>query len=241
MVHFKPAKGHLMQKVMRGLGLILLCGILGGCGSASPGGGPVQLTLQSGWGSGAGAVFYNSTTGSLFLIVATSTGAAPNGVTDTAGNTYTLAVGPVKNGTAYTSLYYAHNLSTGKVTTTVTYAPSGLASGTSWYEYSNLATGNPIDVSASATGTGTAISCAPLTTTNASDTILAALSVPTAINWTVGSGYYLEEPFILNGSQVTSAVALEDQKVSTTGTYTPAITAASSQPWTCLSIALKAG
>jgi hypothetical protein len=114
------------------------------------------------------ANFLSNNTAGNFLIV-TGTAARPAGalsISDTLGNTYTPAMGPVtdanQNVTAY--IWYVPSCKGGANTVTLTPATAA-ALEIHISEWTGLATPSPVDQTASATGTGTAVSSGAATTT----------------------------------------------------------------------------
>jgi hypothetical protein len=112
--------------------------------------------------------FNSSNTAGNFLIV-TGTAARPAStltISDTLGNSYTAAMGPVtdtvQNVTVY--IWYVANCKGGASTVTIT--PSGTAAlEIHVSEWSGLAASSTVDQIASNTGTGTSVSSGPQTTT----------------------------------------------------------------------------
>ena len=95
------------------------------------------------------------TAGDLNLVAVgwNDTSATVQSVTDTAGNIYTLAAGPLK-GTALTqSIYYAKNILAGSNAVTVTFSKAALFPDVRILEYKGLNTTAPLDVTAGASGT----------------------------------------------------------------------------------------
>ena len=82
------------------------------------------------------------------------TTATVSSVTDSKGNTYTLAVGPTTATGLTSSIYYAKNIAAGSNTVTVKFNQAAAIPTCNVLEYSGLDTANPLDVTAAATGTG---------------------------------------------------------------------------------------
>ncbi len=137
-------------------------------------------------------------------------------ITDSAGNTYALAIRPTRHpdGQATQYLYYAKNIvaaAAGTNTVTVTLSEGDLA----WpeirvAEYSGLSTTNPLDVAVGQTGSGANTSSGQLTTTHANDLIVAINYVQHS---TTGPGPGYVQRYIQNGN------ILEDRVTTATGTY----------------------
>ena len=73
-------------------------------------------------------------------------------VTDTAGNLYSLAIGPTSGTGLRQSIYYAKNIAGGSNTVTVTFNQAATKPDVRILEYSGADTSNPFDVSAGASG-----------------------------------------------------------------------------------------
>lgn len=99
-------------------------------------------------------------------------------------------------------------------------------------EYSGLL--GTLDVTSNGSGSGTSVTCGSLTTTTANELIVASVENYTA-GYTPGSG------FTILGSAGTGGVsiAMEARIVSSTGTYSPTFTLASSGAWACTAAAYK--
>ena len=95
-------------------------------------------------------------------------------VTDSRGNTYTLAIGPTTGTGLRQSIYYARNIAAGSNTVTVTFNPAAAFVDVRVLEYSGLDTANPLDKTAGAVGSGTTASSGAATTTSANELIFGA-------------------------------------------------------------------
>ena len=73
-------------------------------------------------------------------------------VTDSPGNTYSLAVGPTSATGLQQSIYYAKNIAGGSNTVTVTFNQAAAYPDVRILEYSGLDTSSPLDVTAAAAG-----------------------------------------------------------------------------------------
>ncbi|PYQ77748.1 MAG: hypothetical protein DMG01_13865 [Acidobacteria bacterium] len=120
------------------------------------------------------ATFPAGNTAGNFLIV-TGAAARPAGtitISDTAGNTYLPAIGPVtdpgQDTTAY--LWYVPSAKGGPNTVTLT-PTSARALEIHLSEWVGLASASPVDQIATATGNGTAVSAGPVTTTTAGELV----------------------------------------------------------------------
>jgi len=145
-------------------------------------------------------------------------------VTDTNGNTYVAAVGPTRSGTvASQTVYYAKNVKAGANTVTVTFSTNVSWPDVRIIEYSGVDTANPFDAGAGAGGSGTAQNSGSLTTTNATDVLVASnyiASVTSAADPTFTQRLYTE------GGEI-----VEDRLVSTAGTYSAGSTQQDAAWW----------
>ncbi len=159
-------------------------------------------------------------------------------VTDTKGNSYTLAVGPTTmvGGGATTTIYYAKNIvaaAAGANTVTVTFSSAVPFPDIRMAEYSGISTTNPLDVTATATGTSTLANSGSVTTTNANDLLVGS-------NWFVlgttsaGAGYTQRQISGWDGD------ILEDQIVSTVGPYSATAPITTSSAWIMQMAAFRA-
>lgn len=137
-------------------------------------------------------------------------------VTDSAGNTYTLAVGPtVQSGTATQAIYYAKNIAAAAAngnTVTVAFNATATYPDLRIAEYGGIDPTNPIDVVAAAQGTGTLANSGSATTTNANDLLVGASLVQDQ-TMSAGAGYTSRVITNPDGD------ILEDEIVTTSGSY----------------------
>ena len=158
-------------------------------------------------------------------------------ITDTSGNAYVLAAGPtVLSGSATQAVYYAKSIAAAAAqenSVIVAFSGSATAPDVRIAEYAGLNTRSPLDVTASATGTGTQASAGPLTTTNASDLLIAATDLGAAATAPT-SGWTARLTTPGHGN------LLEDQIVASTGSYTASATLATSDWWVMQLVAFKA-
>jgi hypothetical protein len=111
-------------------------------------------------------------------------------VADSAGNVYRLAVGPTVT-TRSQAIYYANNIltpATGMNSVTVTFDVAAVYPDIRILEYSGIDPNNPVDVVASGSGNSTASNTNAVTTTYASDLLVAGNDVKT-ITTGAGSGF----------------------------------------------------
>jgi hypothetical protein len=141
-------------------------------------------------------------------------------VTDTRGNTYTLAVGPTTNTGLQQSVYYAKNIASGSNTVTVKFNQAASYPDVRILEYSGLNTSTPLDGKAAASGSGTTANSGAATTTSANELIFGAGTTGTAFT-AAGSGF-VNRMINLFGN------IAEDKTVTSTGSYSATATTTSS-------------
>jgi uncharacterized repeat protein (TIGR01451 family) len=115
----------------------------------------------------------NNTAGNFLIVTGTAARPARNiSVSDTLGNIYALALGPVTDVAQDVTIYvwYVPNCKGGANTVTIT--PTGTSAlEIHVSEWSGIANINPVEVTAFGTGTGTAVSSGASTTTSSGDLI----------------------------------------------------------------------
>lgn len=163
-------------------------------------------------------------------------------VADNGGNTYTAAASTFVEhsgapcGNLTEEFFYAANIHGGSITVTAAIdVATGM--GLTVLEYSGVATTAPLDAQAGTSDTtcpwnGTPTS-ASLTTTNANDLIISGATLTATDTWTAGTGYALR-----TGTSGPSAI--EDQAVSSTGTYTGTFTLGTNASAFAAALAFKA-
>jgi IPT/TIG domain len=128
-------------------------------------------------------------------------------VTDSAGNTYALAAGPVVGTNLTQAIYYAKNIvASSSNTVTVQFNQGASYPDVRIFEYAGLDTSSPLDVSHGASGQSLTASSGSVTTTEAAELVLAS---DTVLSKTLspGTGYVpvvLTNFFDLAEHQVTS-------------------------------------
>ncbi len=107
-------------------------------------------------------------------------------------SSFSLAVGPtVRAGSATQGIYYAANIAAapaGGNTVTVNFLLPALSVDIRIAEYRGIATSNPVDVTAAATGNSTFSNSGAVTTANANDLLVGANTVATRTTG-AGAGY----------------------------------------------------
>jgi IPT/TIG domain len=132
-------------------------------------------------------------------------------VMDSRGNAYTLAVGPTQTSGLTSSIYYAKNIAAGSNTVTVTFNQTAGWPNVNVLEYSGLDTASPLDVAATASGSGMTANSGSATTTSANELIVGAGN-PSGVFTAAGSGFRNR---IINSFGGIS----EDRIVTSTGSY----------------------
>jgi hypothetical protein len=162
--------------------------------------------------------------------------ATVSAVSDTSGNTYTLAVGPtVQSGVASQSIYYAKNIrsaAAGANTVTVTFSTAAAYPDIRVLEYSGADPNNPVDVTAAANGSSSTSKSASATTTNSTDLILGANLVQTS---TTGSGSGFTKRLLTSPD----GDIAEDRMVTSTGSYNAAAPLGASGKWIMQMVAFR--
>jgi hypothetical protein len=178
----------------------------------------------------------SATSGNLILVFSHWDNVAVTAsVTDSLGNSYFPIGGPATSGTSRFQVWYAKNIAGGApLAVTVTFS----AKTTSYSlvdvaEYSGLDTNAPLDTFASATGTGMFqdSGASPLTTEN-TESIIGFFGYNEPSNpYTAGSG------FTFRNSDATSM--LEDEPVTSAGTYHATASSSASANWAAFVIAFR--
>jgi hypothetical protein len=156
-------------------------------------------------------------------------------ITDSAGNVYQLAAPTTRGSAVSQAIYYASNIkaaAAGSNTLTVTFNTSAQYIDLRAAEYSGLAA-NPVDVTASATGTSATASTAAVTTTQDHELVFAA-----GTTWGT---------FIAAGTNFTNRLItipdgdiMEDRFVTSKGSYSATASLAGSAAWVMQVVTFKA-
>jgi chitodextrinase len=156
-----------------------------------------------------------------------------NTISDTRGNAYILAVGPVvQTGYASQAIYYAKNIAAGTNTITVTFTAAAVYPDIRALEYAGIDTVTPVDVAASNQG-NSVTSSATVTTVNARDLLFAA-NVVQSTTERAGTGFTSRVITYPDGD------IAEDQFVITAGTYTASATLSVGARWIMQVVAFRA-
>ena len=142
-------------------------------------------------------------------------------VKDSAGNSYSLAIGPTSGTALRQSIYYAANIVGGTNTVTVTFNQAAVAPDIRILEYRGVTT---LDVTAGAKGSSTAANSGSATTTSANELIFGANMVAKTTK-SAGSGFTSR---IITSPDSDLA---EDKVVTTAGSYSATATLGSSGAW----------
>jgi hypothetical protein len=188
--------------------------------TTSTGGGPITFvqvksaTPQTASASVAVTYPVAQTLGNLNIVAVgwNDTTSTVAGITDTRGNTYTLAIGPTTGTGLRQSIYYAKNIAAGANTVTVTFSKAAAFVDFRVLEYSGLDTANPLDKTAGAVSSGTTASSGAVTTTAANELIFGA-GMTIAKFTGAGSG------FVSRIITSPDADIAEDRTVTATGSY----------------------
>ena len=162
------------------------------------------------------------TSGDLNIVVVgwNDTVATVQSVKDSAGNTYSLAIGPTKGTELQQSIYYAANIVGGSNTVTVTFKQSAADPDIRILEYRGVAA---LDAKAGASGSSTTANSGSATTTSANELIFGADMVATTTG-AAGSGF--TSRIITPDGDIA-----EDKVVTTAGSNSATATLDGSGPW----------
>ena len=165
------------------------------------------------------------TAGNLNIVVVgwNDTSAAVRSVTDSRGNSYTLAVRPMA-GTALTqAIYYAKSIAGGRNVVTVTFNQVAAYPDVRVLEYSGADPTAPLDATAGAVGTSRDTNSGPATTTEVNELIFGA-GTTYKIYRAAGSGFAAR--VITNFGDIA-----EETTVFNMGSYSASATLQSPAPW----------
>ena len=171
--------------------------------------------------------------GNLNVIIVgwSDTTASVSTVTDSRGNSYQLAVGPTRSGTAVSqSIYYAKAIVGGDTTVTVRFTTPARYADIRVLEYSGVDTTSPLLASATGAGTSTAGSTGNLTTSVAK-ALLVAGNVVTTGTAAAGSGYTVR--------MWTPHSDIAGDRVVAAGQYSASATLTSTGTWVMQVVAFK--
>ena len=158
-------------------------------------------------------------------------------VTDSAGNSYTLATGPVTGTLLRQYIYFAANIKGGNNIVTVTWTAANMATTPDIriLEYAGVAAENSLDQTAQASGASATSQCGPVTITSANELIFAANTTSGAAGApSAGSGY--TSRIITPNEDIA-----EDQLASAIGSYSATAPLATSGNWVMQMATFRAG
>ena len=214
-------------------------------GATTTGGATASITLvqhtskDAGTTASSSLAFASNNTAGNWIAVAIRAGEMGQGftVTDTRGNTYRKAI-QLNETVDRTSLalYYAENIAGGSNTVTVADTIAGATLRFALLEYSGLATANSLDVASTAQGTSAAAASGSATTTSSGDLIIGIVSTANPTTATAASGYAIEERVPAAPS---TKLAVEDQRQSTAGAVSAAMTLSASDNWGAIMAAFR--
>jgi hypothetical protein len=169
-------------------------------------------------GSSVAATFTSATTaGNTIVVYVIWDNAGTASVTDSRGDNFTSVSAPVVwDGGFRAQIFYATNIAGGTDTVTATFQNAVSSFGSIYvHEYSGISTTNPVDVTASASGSGGTLNSGSATTTTANDLIFGA-GVSDANVSAAGSGFTTRD--------TASGNITEDKTAATTGSYSATAT-----------------
>ena len=171
------------------------------------------------------------TAGDLNVVVVgwNDTTSTVQSVKDSGGNNYILAIGPTTGTALRQSIYYLSNIAGGNNTVTVTFNQAAAYPDVRILEYRGVTT---LDVTAGASGSGTAANSGSGTTTSANELIFGANMVYTATG-AAGSGFTTRVITSPDGD------IAEDKVVTTAGSNSATATLTSSGPWVMQMVTFK--
>lgn len=164
----------------------------------------------------------------LSVITADTTTNVSSLPTDTRGNTWGLAIGPVRGSSGSAWIYYSMGCLAGTNTVTVNLSASAVVS-VAVHEYSGLATAGALDQTASGTGNSTSPSTASVSTTYSNELIFAVSAIfPGGQSFTNGAGFNTR----INVTGGSLDRATEDRVVTSAGSYNASGTwSGTGNPW----------
>jgi hypothetical protein len=154
-------------------------------------------------------------------------------LTDSAGNTYTDAVGQVQSTDGHQiHIFYAKNIAGGANTVTATFSATNNFPWLAIYEYSGLNASAPLDKVASSQGSAASVSSgATATTTSNNELVFAGVGLPASSTRTAtaGSGFTMLQQN--NGVPSTSRAANEHLFAASTGQFSGTFTLSGTANW----------
>jgi hypothetical protein len=170
------------------------------------------------------------TAGNLNIVVVgwNDTTSAVTSVKDSAGNIYTLAIGPTSGTALQQSIYYASNIVGGSNKVTVTFNQAAAYPDLRILEYHGVTT---LDAKVGASGNSATTNSGSATTTNANELIIGANTVFT---FTGAAGTGFTSRIITSDGDIA-----EDKVVTTAGSNSANATLSSAGPWVMQMVTFK--
>jgi hypothetical protein len=178
------------------------------------------------------------TAGNLNVVIVgwNDSSAHVSSLTDSNGNVYQLAVGPMVTGSLSQAIYYAKDISAAAAATnsvTVTFTPSASFPDIRILEYSGIDPANPVDTFVGGIGSSATSSSGTLNTSNATDLLVGANTVQSGTTG-AGSGFKLRLLTVPDGD------VAEDTVVTTTGSYGASAPLINAGGWVMQLVAFRA-
>jgi hypothetical protein len=168
----------------------------------------------------------NTTAGDLIVFVVGATNLSTGTISDTAGDSFTLATSTICTGApcgyanSQSDVYYASNINGGADTVNFAWTSAPGNESQAIFEYAGIATSSPVDQINSAIGgpSLTSINTGNITTTQASELLFSSVTTDNGTSSPTVSGGWTEET---NGFLDINylSVITADQTVSSIGTY----------------------
>src|ERR1700683_4489414 len=196
-----------------------------------------SATPQSSTASVPVAYSTAQTTGDLNVVIVgwNDASASVQSVTDSAGNHYSLAIGPTTGTALRQSIYYAPNIvASSSNTVTVTFNQAATKPDIRILEYSGVATSNPLDVSTGTSGTSNAADSGFIST-NAANELIVGGHMVSATTTVMGGAPFT--PRIITSPDSNSAA---DRAVNVLGSYHYWATLNASDPWVSQVVTFRA-
>jgi hypothetical protein len=183
----------------------------------------------------------NNTAGNLIVVSSgwqVQSGTVTAAVSDSQGNLYATAVGPIVNlngsfGPFWNQIWYAKNIKGGANTVTITYSSALTNAGADIeiHEYSGLDTISPLDVTASSVGISSSPTSGPATTNFANELIF---------GYADGENNLLSNGFSFNQREAINFDVSEDKIVGIAGAYSATFTDPGVNQWAATMATFKA-
>ena len=193
----------------------------------------VQSAQINTTGTSAALAYASNNTGNNLLLCTFRRGGTenPTSVTDTRGNTWTLAKQQViETSGSQLFVYYVPSCIAGANTVTAAFPGSGTVR-MAILEYNDFgATGAVLDQVAGAnnlSGSNAAPDSGPVTTTSATELLFSAAALAGTQSFTAGTNYTERE-------EVVQKLSTEERAVTTTGTYNGTWTIPAGDEWGCI-------